>query len=71
MTWTQDVFSTNVRSVGYDDTTNDLIITWNSGRVSAYAGVPEETAAQCANAASVGNFLNMEIKPNFAHRYLK
>ena len=70
MSWSKSVFSSNVREVGYDEESGDLLITWNSGKRSAYSGVPEDLAEQCAKAASVGSFLNSEIKPNFSHRYV-
>jgi hypothetical protein len=70
-TWTKEVFSSNVASVGYDDETNDLIITWQKGRnrVSVYEGVDEATAERLAKAPSVGSMLNSEIKPFYPHRY--
>lgn len=68
--WTQAVYSSNVQSVGYDDETNELLVTWNSGRQSAYAGVSEETALALANAPSVGTMLNQEIKNVYPHRYV-
>lgn len=71
MPWEQAVFSSNVQSVGYDEDKQELLVTWNSGRVSAYAGVPEETAVRLANAPSVGQMLNSEIKPAFPHRYVR
>lgn len=71
MPWEQAVFSSNVQSVGYDEDKQELLVTWNSGRVSAYAGVPEETAVRLANAPSVGQMMNSEIKPNFSHRYVR
>lgn len=69
-TWTRNVFSTMVNEVGWDDDTSDLIITWNNGRKSAYAGVPEDVALSLANAPSVGAMINSEIKPYYQHRYL-
>ena len=71
MGWTQNVFSSNVVSVGYDDEAVELLITWKNGRVSAYAGVPEGLAQQVANAPSVGSAINSEIKNVFAHRYIR
>jgi hypothetical protein len=70
-TWTKDVFSSNVSSVGYDTDTSELIITWHKGRnrVSIYSGVDEATAEALSKAPSVGQMLNMEIKPNYSHRY--
>ena len=69
MSWEKNVFSSNVQSVGYSDD-GDLLITWNSGKRSAYSGVPEDLAEQCSKAASVGSFLNAEIKNQFPHRYV-
>lgn len=71
MSWQQSVYSSNVESVGWNDATGDLEITWKNGRVSAYAGVPEELATQLANAPSVGSMLNAEIRNQFSHRYLR
>ena len=62
MSWSQSVFSSNVESVGYDDNTGEMTVTWKSGRVSAYAGVSEELAQQIANAPSVGQAINQQIK---------
>jgi hypothetical protein len=70
MTWERNVFSSMVQSIGYDAESEELIVTWKSGRRSAYAGVSEDVATAAANAASVGQFINNEIKPGYAHRYL-
>ena len=69
MSWSRDVFSSNVSTVGYDPETKDLIITWTKGKRSIYSNVPEELAEQLANAPSVGSMLNSEIKPYYSHRY--
>ncbi len=69
-TWTRNVFSSMVNEIGWDDETSDLIVTWNNGRKSAYAGVSEDVALALSNAPSVGNMINSEIKPNYQHRYL-
>ena len=70
MSWSKSVYSKMVQEVGYDPDTGDLLITWNNGRRSAYSGVPEDVANSLANAASVGEMINSEIKPNYAHRYI-
>jgi len=67
--WTKDVYSSNVQSVGYNDETKELLVTWTRGKRSIYSGVPEELALQLVNAPSVGSMLNTEIKPYYAHRY--
>lgn len=69
MSWEKSVYSSNVQSVGWDDN-GDLLVTWSAGKRSAYANVPEELAVQASNAASVGTFLNAEVKPYFSHRYV-
>ena len=70
MSWSKSVFSSNVQEVGYDDESGSLLITWNTGKRSAYAGVPEDLAVQVSKAASVGSFLNSDIKPFYSHRYV-
>ena len=70
MSWSQPVFSKMCTEIGYDSETGDLLVTWNSGKRSAYAGVGEDLAMQVANAASVGQMLISEIKPNYPHRYV-
>lgn len=71
MSWSQPVFSSMVQSVGYDSDARTLLVTWKSGRVSAYEGVSEETAQQLANAPSVGTMINSEIKHVYPHRYVR
>lgn len=70
MSWTRNVFSSMVNEVGWDSETSDLLITWNNGRKSAYAGVPEDVANDLANAPSVGGMINSQIKPYYSHRYI-
>ena len=70
MSWNQPVYSSHVTEVGYDSDAGELLVTWQSGRVSAYAGVSEELALQIANAPSVGQALNAQVKNIFSHRYV-
>jgi KTSC domain len=71
VSWSQSVYSSMVSQVGYDSDAGELRITWaKSGRTSAYAGVSEDVAAACANAPSVGQYVNSEIKPFYQHRYV-
>ena len=71
MAWSTGVISSNVREIGWtdEDGTPAMTVTWNSGRVSAYIGVDEETAVAVSKAPSVGQMINVEVKPYFAHRY--
>lgn len=70
MAWTKNVFSSMVSEVGWNDETKELLITWATGKKGAYADVPEEVAVRLSNAASVGEMINAEIKPNFKYRRL-
>ena len=70
MSWMKSVFSSMVSEVGYDDEAGEMLVVWaKGGRTSAYAGVPEDVALEVAHAASVGQYINSEIKPNYSHRY--
>ena len=69
-TWAKDVYSSNVQAIAYDAEAQEMIVTWMKGKRSAYSGVPEEVAWEAANAASVGTFLNTEIKNKYGHRYI-
>jgi hypothetical protein len=70
MSWSQQVYSSHVAEIGWNDETNELVVTWQSGKVSAYAGVGEELARQIANAPSVGVALNSQVKGVYGHRYV-
>ena len=68
--WLRPVFSSTAVEVGYDSESESLLVVWKNGKVSAYKGVPESTAEQCAKAPSVGSFLHTDIKPYYPHRYV-
>ena len=69
MAWSKNVYSSMVSEVGYDDETQELLVTWTNGRRSIYSGVPEGLADQLSRAPSVGQMLNSDIKGVFPHRY--
>jgi hypothetical protein len=69
MSWSKSVYSSMVSEVGYDDETQELLVTWVNGRRSIYAGVPEGLADQLSRAPSVGSMINSDIKGSFPHRY--
>jgi KTSC domain len=70
MSWTKNVFSSHVETIGFNDETGELEVTWKNGRRSVYEGVDEGTAVALANAPSVGRMLHNEIKNQFRHRYV-
>jgi hypothetical protein len=59
-----------VSEIGYDEQMKGMVVVWKSGKRSLYSGVDEDTAMQCSKAASVGQFINSEVKPNYSHRYI-
>jgi hypothetical protein len=69
MSFSRSVFSSAVNSIDYDSESNEMIVTWKSGRQSIYQGVSEGLAEQVSKAPSVGTMLNTDIKPYFSHRY--
>jgi hypothetical protein len=69
MSWTKAVYSSMVSEIGYDDEAEELVVRWARGKESGYKGVPEDVAIECANAPSVGEYINSEIKPSYPHRY--
>ena len=68
--FSQDVFSSMASSISYDADSQTLMITYNSGKTYAYAGVPEDVAWDTANAASVGEYINENIKGRYSFRRL-
>jgi hypothetical protein len=71
MSWTRDVYSSMVSSVGWDSDTNEILVRWaKSGKVSAYGGFDEAKALELANAPSVGQMVITEIKTGGSHRYV-
>ena len=69
MTWEKNVYSSNVSTIGYDAETQEMYVSWTKGKRSIYSGVPESVAEEIATAPSVGQALNMNIKPYYGHRY--
>lgn len=70
MPWSKNVYSTMVSEVAYDEERQELRVTFARGKTAAYAGVPEDKALELANAPSVGQYLNSEIKPYYSFRYV-
>lgn len=73
--WSRQVLSDMVAEVGWTPTSEDgalgdLIVTFKKGRRCAYSNVPEATADQLSRAPSVGQMMNMDIKPFYSFRYI-
>ena len=67
-TWSQSVFSTMASEVAYDDESQEMTVVWKNGRSTIYSDVPEDVAQSVANAPSVGQAINSEVKGRFAFR---
>jgi KTSC domain len=59
------VRSTSVLSVGYDPVTSELEIEFRNGRVYRYVRVPRAAHRLLMQAPSIGEFVNVQIKPRF------
>lgn len=62
ITWTQEVYSSNLASVAYDTEAQEMIVTFRKGGRYAYSNVTEEQALQLANAPSAGSLFHAEFK---------
>ena len=65
----QNVSSSNLRSVGYDNST--LEIEFNSGSIYQYSGVPANVYAALMGASSHGTYFNANIKNIYRFRQVR
>ena len=64
MGWSKAVFSEMISEVGWDDQTEELLVTFKKkGRTAAYKGFDEGTAEELSRAPSVGTMFLSDIKP--------
>jgi len=61
------VTSSNVMSVGYDRNTLTLEVEFKTGSVYQYFDVPEAVYQELMSAASVGTYLNQNIKNSYRY----
>lgn len=61
----QNVSSTSLHSVGYDENTGTLEVKFVSGRVYQYYGVPPNMHGQLMRAPSKGQFFNTYIRRSY------
>ena len=62
------VSSSNLRSVGYEESSQTLFIQFHNGLYS-YAGVPQNIYEGLMNAPSKGKYLHAYIKNSFPYTY--
>lgn len=63
--------STVIRDFSYNVATRQLVVTFTTGRVYAYAGVPPDVHNAFRASGSRGRFFNQEIRDNYDCRELK
>lgn len=68
MSWSKPVLSGRATEVSYDPETRQMVLTWRNGKNTTYFDVDEDVALQCSNAASVSEFVNTELTPNYKYR---
>ena len=60
------VVSSNLASVGYDESSQTLEVTFKNGATYAYSRVPASEHDALMRADSHGKYLNAYIKPRYA-----
>lgn len=70
-TLSRDVFSSHIRTIGYDDETGELTVTFDNGKTAAYAGVPGPVAQSVMNAPSIGQALHNSVRGQYDFRYVR
>lgn len=64
------VTSSNVASIGFDDSSLTLEVEFNDGSVYQYFDVPEALYQEFMNASSKGKFLHDNIRHSFRYSRL-
>lgn len=62
--------SRQLREYGYYPDSRTLAVRFRDGRLFHYKDVPPETAAELAEAPSVGSFLSSRIKGAYEHSFV-
>jgi len=64
----QPVFSSNLKSVGYDPASSVLEIEFHNGSIYQYRGVPKSIYVALMAAASLGSFFHRHIKDKYPYK---
>lgn len=59
------VSSSNIASVGYDESSQTLEVEFNSGAIYEYYGVPECIFQELVGASSVGGYFAQRVKNTY------
>lgn len=65
------VSSSNLRSVGYDQSSNTLEIEFHDGRVYQYYNVPKRIYQGLMSASSHGKYHNRRIKDSYRYSRIR
>lgn len=60
------VNSSNITHVGYDAASQEMQVTFNSGKTYSYVGVEPEAHKAFVNSDSIGSHFAKNIRPNFS-----
>lgn len=63
----QEVKSTNLVSIGYDEQTETLEIEFKGNRIYRYQNVSKEEYNNLVNAESIGKYFNTNIKNEYMY----
>lgn len=61
------VSSSNIASIGYDDSTSALFVQFNHGGTYKYSGVPHDVYEDFLSAGSPGSFFASDIKGQYGY----
>jgi len=64
----EQVNSSNIMSIGYEESEQTLEVEFANGSVYQYFGVPSGTHLDLMSALSVGSFFAQNIKNSFAYQ---
>ncbi len=70
ITWTATPQSSNVKRVGFDDETQDVIVEFANGNSYSYSGAGEAVAADLASNPSPGGFFSRHIRNKYPAKKL-
>lgn len=62
-----DVESSNVRKIGYDESSKSLYVMFNNGGLYKYEDVPKSVYDDLNNTESIGSFLSKQIKGRYSY----
>lgn len=66
----KNVSSSNIKSIGYDESTSTLEVEFLNGNIYQYSNIPESLYINLMNAGSHGEYLDAYIKKG-GYRYTK